>query len=333
MLKGGFMSILEVKNVTKTYKGRRGGASLTAVDDFSFTVDGGEIVGFVGPNGAGKSTMLKMITGLAIPTSGQITINGHDVITDRVEALGVVGTIVENPDMYLEWTGEENLKYLYGLQTGRFSKGERDGRIESVLKLVGLYDRRKDAVRKYSLGMKQRLGIAQALLSKPSLLVLDEPTNGLDPEGIKEIRDVLIHLARSYNMAILVSSHLLSEMQMMCDRFIIIDKGKKASDMTADEVGASAGPVWQLVTENTALAIGVLKDKFDIIAKVEGEKVEFSSSVPSGDIMKELILSGVNVRELTQKKNSLEDVFIRSTHKRQGGMEEVFPDLMKKEEE
>ena len=327
------MSVLEVKNVTKIYKGRGGSRSITAVDDLSFEVNGGEIVGFVGPNGAGKSTMLKMITGLANPTSGQILINGHDVFKDRIRALSSVGTIVENPDMYLDWTGETNLKYLFNLQnaTGA-SKEERNNTIETVLKLVGLYDRRQDAVRKYSLGMKQRLGIAQALLNKPTLLILDEPTNGLDPEGIKEIRDILIHLAATYRMAILVSSHLLSEMQLMCDRFVIIDKGKKVSDMTSEEVGGSAGPVLVLSTDNVALALGVLSDKFGIKAKANNNKIEFSSDLPSGDIMKELILSGVTVNELSVKKNSLEDVFIRSTHGR-GGMQEVFPDLVKKEKE
>lgn len=326
------MSILEVKNVSKTYKGRRGGAPIEAVKDFSFTVDGGEIVGFVGPNGAGKSTMLKMITGLAIPTSGQIFIDGHDIAKERVGALSSVGTIIENPDMYLDWTGEKNLKYLFDLQNAnKASKAEREATIEKALKLVGLYDRRLDITRKYSLGMKQRLGIAQALLNKPSLLVLDEPTNGLDPEGIKEIRDILIHLATTYHMGILVSSHLLSEMQLMCNRFIIIDKGKKVSDMTADEVGKTAGPVMVLSTDNVALAIGVLSEKFEIKAKAVNGKLEFSTDLPSGEIMKELILSGVTVNELTVKKNSLEDVFIRSTHGR-GGMEEVFPDLAEKEE-
>ncbi len=326
------MSILEVNNVTKTYKGRRGGAPIEAVKDFSFTVNGGEIVGFVGPNGAGKSTMLKMITGLAIPTSGQIFIDGHDIAKERVQALSSVGTIIENPDMYLDWTGENNLKYLFDLQNAtKASKAERDATIEKVLKLVGLYDRRQDITRKYSLGMKQRLGIAQALLNKPSLLILDEPTNGLDPEGIKEIRDILTHLATTYRMGILVSSHLLSEMQLMCNRFIIIDKGKKVSDMTAEEVGKTAGPVMVLSTDNVALAVGVLSEKFDIKAKIVNGKLEFSSDLPSGEIMKELILSGVTVNELTVKKNSLEDVFIRSTHGR-GGMEEIFPDLAQKEE-
>lgn len=326
------MSILEVKNVSKTYKGRRGGAPIEAVKDFSFTVDDGEIVGFVGPNGAGKSTMLKMITGLAIPTSGQIFIDGHDIAKERVGALSSVGTIIENPDMYLDWTGEKNLKYLFDLQNAnKASKAEREATIEKALKLVGLYDRRLDITRKYSLGMKQRLGIAQALLNKPSLLILDEPTNGLDPEGIKEIRDILIHLATTYHMGILVSSHLLSEMQLMCNRFIIIDKGKKVSDMTADEVGKTAGPVMVLSTDNVALAIGVLSEKFEIKAKAVNGKLEFSTDLPSGEIMKELILSGVTVNELTVKKNSLEDVFIRSTHGR-GGMEEVFPDLAQKEE-
>ncbi len=327
------MSILEVNGVSKVYKGRRGGSSIRAVDDLSFSVSGGEIVGFVGPNGAGKSTMLKMITGLAIPTSGKIYINGHDVEKERVHALSVVGTIVENPDMYLDWTGEANLKYLFSLQSvDKIDKDERDRRIEKVLKLVGLYDRRLDQVRKYSLGMKQRLGIAQALLSKPSLLVLDEPTNGLDPEGIKEIRDILTHLATSYNMAILVSSHLLSEMQLMCTRFIIIDKGAKVSDMTAEEVVSSAGPVMVLATENVALAIGVLSEKFNVQAKVVGGKLEFSTDAPSGDVMRELILAGVNVSELTTKKSSLEDVFISSTHGR-GGMQDVFPDLTGDKEE
>ena len=323
------MSILEVKNVTKKYK-RRGGSELVAVDDFSFEVNGGEIVGFVGPNGAGKSTMVKMITGLAIPSAGQIFVNGCDIAKDRVKALSVVGTIVENPDMYLDKTGEENLRYLYSLQL-EYNPHERDQRIEDLLRMVGLYDRRKDLVRKYSLGMKQRLGIAQALLSKPKLLVLDEPTNGLDPEGIKEVRDILIKLAQTYNMGILVSSHLLAEMQLMCTRFIIINKGKKVSDMTANEVGASAGPVLVLSTENTAGAVMVLKDKFDITATIRDGKVEFATQISSGEILKELVLAGIDVAELTTKKSSLEDVFIRTTHG-QSGMKDIFPDLASKEE-
>lgn len=327
------MSILEVKNVSKTYKGRRSRSPIEAVKDFSFTVDAGEIVGFVGPNGAGKSTMLKMITGLANPTSGQIFIDGHNIAKERIKALSSVGTIIENPDVYLDWTGENNLRYLFDLQNAtKASKAEREAIIEKALKLVGLYDRRQDVARKYSLGMKQRLGIAQALLNKPSLLILDEPTNGLDPEGIKGIRDILIHLATTYHMAILVSSHLLAEMQLMCNRFIIIDKGRKISDMTADEIGKTSGPVMVLSTDNVALAIGVLSEKFNIKAKAADGKLEFSTDLPSGEIMKELILSGVTVNELTVKKNSLEDVFIRSTHGRDG-MKEIFPDLAQKEEE
>ena len=169
--------VLEVKNLSKKYKNR------LAVDNVSFEVFSGEIFGFLGPNGAGKSTTIKMLTGLATMTSGDVLINGYSIKTDFEDAIRYVGAIIESPDMYSYMSGYDNLRYFANLY-----KGISDKRIYEVARLVGLENRLKDKVKNYSMGMKQRLGIAQALLHNPKLLILDEPTNGLDPNGIQERR-------------------------------------------------------------------------------------------------------------------------------------------------
>jgi len=308
------MSVLEVNQVTKVYKGKHG-SRITAVDDISFSVDEGEIVGFIGPNGAGKSTMLKIITGLANATKGKVSVKGFDVGKQRAKALANIGTIVENPDMYPDWSGEQNLRYFMSLSYApEKTKEEREDRIATLLKMVGLYERRTDRVKTYSLGMKQRLGIAQALLARPSLLVLDEPTNGLDPAGIKEIRDILKHLASTYKMAILVSSHLLAEMQLVCSRFIIIDKGKIVSEVSETDIVAEPTNRYVLLTDDVVRAKDILLEKFSIQAAQTGEgRIEFQTDVSSGDVAKELILGGVAVMGLSQKSQSLEDMFMKAT--------------------
>ena len=208
-------TILELKNVTKTIDNKK------LVEDISFQVNDGEIFGFLGPNGAGKTTTIKMITGLYGISEGEIYIDGKNVKTEFEEALNGVGGIIENPEMYEYLSGRDNLK-LYARMHGNISKE----RIDEVVNLVKLTNRIDDKVNKYSLGMRQRLGVAQALLHKPKLLILDEPTNGLDPMGIKELRENLRNLAQKDGLSVLVSSHLLSEMELMCDRFGIIDGGK-----------------------------------------------------------------------------------------------------------
>ena len=206
---------VEIQNVSKVIKGK------TIIDSLSFEVKNGEVFGFLGPNGAGKTTTIRMIVGLMEMTSGDIKISGYSVKKNFEKAVGQVGAIVENPEMYKFLSGYQNL-----LHYARMSKGITKEKIVETVKLVGLTDRIHDKVKTYSLGMRQRLGIAQALLHNPKVLILDEPTNGLDPAGIREIRDYVRMLAQEKDMAVIVSSHLLSEMEMMCDRIGIIQKGK-----------------------------------------------------------------------------------------------------------
>ena len=207
--------VVEIQNVSKLIKGK------TIIDSLSFEVNSGEVFGFLGPNGAGKTTTIRMIVGLIGITSGDIKISGYSVKNHFEKAVSQVGAIVENPEMYKFLSGYENLVHF-----ARMSKGIKKEKIDEAVQLVGLTDRIHDKVKTYSLGMRQRLGLAQSLLHDPKVLILDEPTNGLDPAGIREIRDHLRMLAREKDMAIIVSSHLLSEMEMMCDRIGIIQKGK-----------------------------------------------------------------------------------------------------------
>ena len=217
--------ILRVKNLTKKYGNR------TAVDNVSFDVFEGEIFGFLGPNGAGKTTTLKMITGLAKPTSGNVLICGYPLKTQYEKAIQNLGGVIETPAMYNNFSGLDNLKYFASLY-----KNVSITRINEVAKIVGLSDRIKDKVKTYSLGMKQRLGIAQALLHSPKLLILDEPTNGLDPTGIIEMRKFLKKIAIKEGIAILISSHNLAEMELMCDSIGIINNGILEKIRTIEQI-------------------------------------------------------------------------------------------------
>ena len=260
--------------------------------------------------------LFRSITGLATQTSGEITINGYDTKKQRVKSIEKVGAIIESPDMYKDWTAMENLLYLADLSISKEEGLDKNGvkeRVESLLKLVNLYDRRNDKVYKYSLGMKQRLGIAQALLSKPEFLILDEPANGLDPEGIKEIRDIIRHLAKDLDMAVLVSSHNLSELQLTCDRFLIIKKGKILADIKADDI-VKGGTTVVIQVDDAVKAIDVLKSEYDITARHEGDgKLIADTEIATGDITKTLILNGVTVNGITVKENTLEETFLSVT--------------------
>ncbi|MCG7385931.1 ABC transporter ATP-binding protein [Paenibacillus sp. ACRRY] len=200
------------------------------IKDVTFEVKPGEIFGFLGPNGAGKTTTIRMLVDLIKPTEGKIKVCGYDVNRDPERALQYVGSIVENPEVYTYLTGWENLEHF-----ARMQPGVDHARIQEVVDIVRLDQRIHDKVRTYSLGMRQRLGIAQALLGRPRLLILDEPTNGLDPKGIKELRVFIKQLA-SEGMAVFVSSHLLSEIQLLCDRVAIISAGRVLAVGGVDEL-------------------------------------------------------------------------------------------------
>jgi ABC-2 type transport system ATP-binding protein len=216
--------IISLSNVTKRI-GRN-----TIIDDLTFEVPQGEIFGFLGPNGAGKTTTIRMIVGLMSITQGQILIKGKNIKTEFEQAIRHVGAIVESPEMYKYLSGYHNLVHY-----ARMVPGVTKERIDEVVSLVKLENRIHDKVKKYSLGMRQRLGVAQALLHRPSLLILDEPTNGLDPAGIRELRDYLRHLTRTEGITVVVSSHLLSEMELMCDRVAILQRGKLVDVMPVQD--------------------------------------------------------------------------------------------------
>lgn len=206
-----------MENVSKTIKRKK------LLSNVSFEVAGGEITGFIGPNGAGKTTTIKILTGLIRPSSGAAYVNGKD-ISKSLEGLKDMGAMVEYPIFYPYLTGEENLRVLGMIDN--LEKRKREERIKEVIELVNLKGREKDKIKEYSLGMKQRLGIAQALLKDPEILILDEPTNGLDPIGMKELRDIIVKINKEYKKTIFISSHLLDELQQICDNFIIINNGE-----------------------------------------------------------------------------------------------------------
>ncbi len=218
--------VLEVRHLTKQYK------THTAVDDLSFHVMPGEVYGFLGENGAGKSTTLRCILGLIKPSSGQIFIGGQPFPAAGKRLLRNIGAVVERPDMYGYFTGFENLYHF----TRLCDKTIPASRLSEVLTLVGLHDRQHDRVKEYSLGMKQRLGIAIALAHEPDLLILDEPTNGLDPQGIADIRALILHMSRDLGKTVIVSSHLLAEIEQVATRLLILHKGKKVLEGAYQEL-------------------------------------------------------------------------------------------------
>lgn len=211
--------VLVVQDLSKKIRRRE------IIKDVNFQVSKGDICGFIGPNGAGKTTIIRMLTSLVKPTSGDICLNGYDVIKNRKEALKHLGAIVESPIFFSHMSGEEALMNL-ALLIPNQSKVKRQQKVSEVLEIVGLSERKKDRISTYSLGMKQRLGIAQALLNDPTVIILDEPANGLDPIGIVQLRELILKLNQEHNITFFISSHLLDELQKICNRLVIIKKGE-----------------------------------------------------------------------------------------------------------
>jgi ABC-2 type transport system ATP-binding protein len=230
-------SVLKTINLTKHFGKRK------VVDNISLETYAGEVFGFLGPNGAGKTTTIKMIFGLLKQDSGEIYINGINTQHDFEAAMAGIGGIVENPEMYNYLSGLQNLQ-----QYQRIRDGITDERVAEVVRMVGLEKRVKEKVKKYSLGMKQRLGVAQAIMHRPRVLILDEPTNGLDPAGIKDLRDMLKHLAHEQGIGVFVSSHLLSEMQQMCDRVGIIANGRLVDVRSIGSTGENLEEIFLKLT-------------------------------------------------------------------------------------
>ena len=267
----------------------------------------GDILGFIGPNGAGKTTTIKLILGLQSITSGKVYINGYDIEENFKKAIENVGTIVESPDLYMYMSGYENLKLVANLY-----KNVEKKRIDEIVKLVGLENRIKDKVSKYSLGMRQRLGIAQALLHRPKLLILDEPTNGLDPEGIKEVKVLLKKLAEQENMAILISSHNLAELDTFCNKISIIKNGEIVETNDIDTFKKDIkNNCYILEVEDSSVIGSIIDYKMDILTETEVRVYIEKEKVPL--LIKELVLRNVKIYNVSEENLSLEDAFLKKT--------------------
>lgn len=297
-------SIIQVQHLSKNFKG------IQAVNDLSFSVQRGEVYGFLGQNGAGKSTTIRMMLTLIAPTSGSIHINGKNVFTQRSEVLKTLGAIIEKPDLYKYLTALQNLRIIARLS----GKHIEEGKLMKQLDMVGLSERANDKVKTFSQGMKQRLGIACALIHDPQLIILDEPTNGLDPQGIADIRNLILHLSKDEKKTVLVSSHLLSEMELIADSMLIIDKGKKVAEGRVDELLNPADTLVEVMTDDDASALQKLSsttwaqyiEKKDdkILLRLHKNKIP--------ELARTLVELGINIVAL-QPKHSLEDFFLSLT--------------------
>ncbi|MDR7235591.1 ABC transporter ATP-binding protein [Neobacillus drentensis] len=292
---------LSVKNLKKVIGKKE------IIKGLSFDLREGEVFGFLGPNGAGKTTTIRMLVGLIKPTSGSIQICGANIEGDFQEAMTNLGCIVENPELYPYLSGYNNL-----LHFARMLDRVGDDRIKEVTKLVGLTERIHDKVKTYSLGMRQRLGIAQALLGRPKVLILDEPTNGLDPAGIREMRQFIRFLAEEEGLSVLVSSHLLSEIQLLCDRVAIISKGSIIRTDTVHQLLANRERViWHVQPlERGKEVLGSLTgidvtDDGAILTEYNEEKIPLWN--------KQLVEAGIAVTEMNRKMPVLEDLFLELT--------------------
>lgn len=297
---------LSIKNITKIYGKKK------AADDVSFDIHEGEIFGFLGPNGAGKTTVIKSILGFIFPDKGEVFINGYNTKTDYEKAMASVGGIVENPEMYVTLSARKNIE-MYARLHGNIPKE----RIDEVIDIVGLSGRSKDPIRKYSLGMKQRIGLAQAMVHKPKLLILDEPTNGLDPTGIHQLRDILKKYAHEDGAAIMVSSHILSEMQLLCDRVGIINNGKLISVCSMEELNNQMNPSTQynIKVSDIDKAKDLLKDN-DAVSKIKTNEDLITADINEEDIssiVRLLVTGGVDISEVRKIESSLEDIFLQIT--------------------
>jgi ABC-type multidrug transport system ATPase subunit len=298
-------TVIEISGLSKRFKDVR------AVNEVGFQVQRGDVFGFLGPNGAGKSTTIRMILSLISPTAGSIKIFGKPLSENRREILTNVGAIVEKPDFYLYLPAIKNLEILAKIS----GKEVTQKRIMELLELVGLKDRAKSKVKTFSHGMKQRLGIAQALLHNPELIVLDEPTTGLDPQGVKEIRDLIIRLSKEENKTIFLSSHVLSEIELVANRMLIINKGNKVVEGEVDQLLSSNTLKVTIEVENVETAKKVLENTkwYNQIESVTGNK--FSINMENKDIPevnKYLVENGVMVNSLVPVR-SLEDYFLSIT--------------------
>ena len=300
-------TVIQVKNLSKDFK------EIKAVDDLSFSVVSEQVYGFLGQNGAGKSTTIRLLLTLIRPTSGEIEIFGMNLQHHRKEILRQVGAIVERPDLYKFLTALENLRIFAAMSGVKIS----EKKLIDQLAMVGLADRAHSKVKTYSQGMKQRLGIATALVHDPKLIILDEPTNGLDPQGIADVRNLIIHLSKERKKTLFISSHLLNEMELIADSMLIINKGKKVADGNKEELLNPASTEVELITDNREMSVQLIKETKwgDYLVQKENSNGRILLAIKKElipDLNRTLVEKGVNVLSL-RSRHSLEDFFISLT--------------------
>ncbi len=295
--------VLTVEGLCKTIGKRE------IVHDLHFSVKKGEVFGFLGPNGAGKTTTIRMLVGLIRPTKGRILIGGYDLQKEFLQAIRQVGCIVENPELYSYLTGRENLEHFV-----RMVKEIPMKRIDEVVELVDLTERIDDPVKTYSLGMRQRLGIAQALLGNPQLLILDEPTNGLDPAGIRELRNFIRQLVDEEGISVFISSHILHEVQLMCDRVAIISQGKILKTSSVQQLIEQDSKV-EWIIDPIQKGLSLLK-KLDYVSQIEsfGERIlAYMPADKIAEVNEQMIKQQIKVSGIRQHQQTLEDIFLEMT--------------------
>lgn len=297
--------VINVQHLSKQYK------NIHAVNDLSFTVNEGDVYGFLGQNGAGKSTTIRMLLTLVRPTAGSIELFGQNLFTHRNKLLRNIGAVIENPDVYQYLSAYNNLK-IFARMNGIHPSQKQ---LMEQLDVVGLRDRALDKVQTYSQGMRQRLGIAIALIHDPQLIILDEPTNGLDPQGIADIRNLILHLSRNAKKTVLISSHLLSEMEQVATRLLIIDKGKKLVEGNAETLFDPAQTVIELETlNNEAARIQLSNSQWQqALQPQRNEKILMKmhrDQIPELNVW--LVQNNISVVGL-QSRHSLEDYFLQVT--------------------
>ena len=295
--------VLGARHLTKQYGAR------VAVNDLSLEVRRGEIYGFLGPNGAGKTTTIRMCLGLITPTAGQVEILGRDVAREGKQVLPRVGALIEQPALYPYMSGQNNLRAV-----GDALGGVSEARIGAVLDLVGLAGRERDRVKTYSLGMKQRLGVAIALLHDPDLLILDEPTNGLDPAGVVEMRDLLRHLAAE-GKTVFLSSHLLSEVRQICTRVAIINRGRLVVESSVEELTRGRGEYVVSVNQPEAALVALRQQPWGARARLDDVRHIITSAPEGQSAALNLFLVGAGFipESIVERAEDLEDVFLRLT--------------------
>ena len=298
-------NVVQTNQLTKIIDGRE------LVKEVNLHVKRGEIYGFLGPNGAGKTTVMKMLTNLWKPTSGSVELFGETLTPTSYEVLKRMGSIIEFPCFYEHMSGRDNLR-LHCEYMGYYAPGS----VEHALEMLGLTEAGDQIVRRYSLGMKQRLGIARAVLCRPELLVLDEPTNGLDPAGMKQLRDLFRMLCTEYGITIIISSHILSEVESIADTIGVIDHGKMMREISMQEISEMNTSYIELVVEDVKKAAYVLADKLELknFKVVDGHAIRvYDSGADTGVLSKTLALNDVAIRFIGKKSESLEDYFLKVT--------------------